>query len=85
MKTNKPRIIDLFAGIGGIRIGFESQGCEVVFTSEWDSAAQATYELNYGVKPHGDITQIACRLSMSTIFTSRLKEGLGRHTWHLIF
>lgn len=58
MKTNKPRIIDLFAGIGGIRIGFESQGCEVVFTSEWDSAAQATYELNYGVKPHGDITQI---------------------------
>lgn len=58
MKTNKPRIIDLFAGIGGIRIGFESQGCEVVFTSEWDSAAQATYELNYGVKAHGDITQI---------------------------
>ena len=58
MKTNKPRIIDLFAGIGGIRIGFESQGCEVVFTSEWESAAQATYELNYGVKPHGDITQI---------------------------
>ena len=58
MNTKKPRIIDLFAGIGGIRIGFESQGCEVVFTSEWDSAAQATYELNYGVKPHGDITQI---------------------------
>jgi DNA (cytosine-5)-methyltransferase 1 len=58
MNKNKPRVIDLFAGIGGIRMGFESQGCEIAFTSEWDSAAQITYELNYGVKPHGDITKI---------------------------
>ena len=28
--------IDLFAGIGGIRLGFESAGCKCVFTSEWD-------------------------------------------------
>lgn len=58
MKKNNLRVIDLFAGIGGIRMGFESHGCEVVFTSEWDSAAQGTYELNFGEKPDGDITQI---------------------------
>jgi DNA (cytosine-5)-methyltransferase 1 len=58
MKKNKPLVIDLFAGIGGIRTGFESQGCEIVFSSEWDLAAQKIYELNYGTKPHGDITQV---------------------------
>lgn len=52
------KIIDLFAGIGGIRMGFEAHGCECVFTSEWDSDAQKMYEANYGHKPHGDITQI---------------------------
>jgi len=35
MKKNL-RIIDLFAGIGGIRLGFEEYGCENVFSSEWD-------------------------------------------------
>ena len=50
--------IDLFAGIGGIRIAFESQGGNCVFTSEWDKFAQQTYEANYGDKPHGDLTQI---------------------------
>jgi DNA (cytosine-5)-methyltransferase 1 len=58
MKKNKPLVIDLFAGIGGIRTGFESQGCKIVFSSEWDLAAQKIYELNYGTKPHGDITQV---------------------------
>lgn len=52
------RIIDLFAGIGGIRLGFEKHGCECVFTSEWDKDAQLMYEANFGRKPHGDITQI---------------------------
>ncbi len=50
--------IDLFAGIGGIRIPFEEMGGKCVFTSEWDKYAQQTYEANYGDKPHGDITQI---------------------------
>ena len=50
------KIIDLFAGIGGIRLGFESYGCECVFSSEWDADAQKMYEANYGHKPHGDIT-----------------------------
>ena len=53
------KIIDLFAGIGGIRLGFEAHGCECVFTSEWDSDAQKMYEANYGHVPHGDITKIA--------------------------
>ncbi len=50
--------IDLFAGIGGIRIPFQEMGGKCVFTSEWDKYAQQTYEANYGEKPHGDITQI---------------------------
>lgn len=50
--------IDLFSGIGGIRLGFEAVGGECVFSSEWDKHAQATYEANYGEKPLGDITEI---------------------------
>jgi DNA (cytosine-5)-methyltransferase 1 len=41
------RFIDLFAGIGGLRIGFESIGGRCVFTSEWDVNAQKTYALNF--------------------------------------
>lgn len=52
------RMIDLFAGIGGIRLGFESVGGECVFSSEWDSEAQDTYEANFGDRPFGDITKI---------------------------
>jgi len=52
------RFIDLFAGIGGMRIAFESAGGECVFSSEWDKHAQRTYEWNFGETPHGDITQI---------------------------
>lgn len=52
------KIIDLFAGIGGIRIAFEAQGCKCVFSSEWDADAQSMYEANYGEKPWGDITKI---------------------------
>jgi DNA (cytosine-5)-methyltransferase 1 len=55
------KIIDLFAGIGGIRLGFEAHGCECVFSSEWDADAQKMYEANYGHKPHGDITKIAAK------------------------
>ncbi len=55
----KLRIIDLFAGIGGIRLGFEPIGTECVFSSEWDKAAQDMYESNFGHRPHGDINEIA--------------------------
>ncbi len=54
----KYRFIDLFAGIGGIRLGFESVGGKCVFSSEWDRYAQDTYEANFGERPQGDITQI---------------------------
>ena len=50
--------IDLFAGIGGIRMGFEDENTKCVFSSEWDKFAAMTYEANYGEKPHGDITKI---------------------------
>lgn len=50
--------IDLFAGIGGIRMGFEHAGGECVFTSEWDESAQKTYQANFGEIPYGDITKI---------------------------
>ncbi len=58
------RFIDLFAGIGGIRLGFEiachALGLETmcVMSSEIDKHAQVTYELNFGEKPQGDIYQI---------------------------
>ncbi|TAE28951.1 MAG: DNA (cytosine-5-)-methyltransferase [Candidatus Kapaibacterium sp.] len=52
------RTIDLFAGIGGIRLGFEHFGCRNVFTSEWDADAQATYHANFGEMPDGDITAV---------------------------
>ena len=41
------RFIDLFAGIGGLRIGFEGIGGHCVFTSEWDADAQKTYAINF--------------------------------------
>lgn len=41
------RFIDLFAGIGGLRIGFNGIGGHCVFTSEWDANAQKTYALNF--------------------------------------
>jgi DNA (cytosine-5)-methyltransferase 1 len=53
------KIIDLFAGIGGIRLGFEAHGCECIFSSEWDTDAQKMYVANYDEQPHGDITKIA--------------------------
>lgn len=56
--ASKFKTIDLFAGIGGIRLGFEAHGGESVFSSEWDSSAQKTYQANFGEIPYGDITKI---------------------------
>jgi DNA (cytosine-5)-methyltransferase 1 len=52
------KFIDLFAGIGGMRLPFEEMGGKCVFTSDWDKDAQNIYEANFGEKPHGDITKI---------------------------
>lgn len=57
-KSSPPRFIDLFAGVGGIRLGFERNGCECVFSSEWDKYSQDVYEANFGHRPAGDITKI---------------------------
>ena len=48
----------MFAGIGGIRLGFESVGGHCVFSSEFDEDACKTYEANFGEHPSGDITKI---------------------------
>jgi DNA (cytosine-5)-methyltransferase 1 len=52
------RFIDLFAGIGGMRLAFEKAQGQCVFSSEWDKYSQLTYAANFGEVPHGDITQI---------------------------
>lgn len=59
IKTYPFTFIDLFAGIGGIRLGMESVGGRCVFSSEWDKFAQQTYKENFGEIPKGDITEIA--------------------------
>lgn len=57
-KSSEFTFIDLFAGIGGIRIPFEELGGECVFTSEWDKYSGITYQANFGEIPEGDITKI---------------------------
>lgn len=52
------KFIDLFAGIGGLRLAYQSIGGKCVFTSEWDASAQKTYAANFGEVPFGDITKI---------------------------
>lgn len=58
MNWDKFSFIDLFAGIGGIRLGFEAVGGHCVFSSEFDENACKTYEANFGEHPSGDITKI---------------------------
>lgn len=58
MKDNKLKFIDLFAGIGGFRLGFEGARCKCVFSSEIDDHACEMYELNFGENPKCDITQL---------------------------
>lgn len=52
-------MIDLFAGIGGTRLGFyQTDAVRVNYVSEWNKFAQKTYYANFGMKPHGDITKV---------------------------
>lgn len=50
--------IDLFAGIGGMRIAFDRAGGHCVYSSEWNKYSQQTYFANFGEQPEGDITQV---------------------------
>ena len=56
LPANGFRFIDLFAGIGGIRIPFQELGGQCVFSSEINTYSQKTYFANFGEKPSGDIT-----------------------------
>lgn len=58
-KRPKFKFIDLFAGVGGIRLAYQNNGGKCVFSSEWDSFAKKTYEANFGEVPFGDITKIS--------------------------
>ena len=55
---DKFTFIDLFAGIGGMRLAFEAAGGQCVFSSEYDKYSQKTYHANFGETPSGDITEI---------------------------
>lgn len=50
--------IDLFAGIGGMRLAYESAGGHCVYSNEWNKYSQQTYYANFGVQPDGDITKV---------------------------
>ena len=50
--------IDLFAGIGGMRIAYESAGGRCVYSNEWNKYSQQTYFANFGDQPDGDITKV---------------------------
>lgn len=54
--------IDLFAGIGGMRLAFESHGGDCVYSNEWNKYCQQTYFANFGEQPDGDITKVDARI-----------------------
>ncbi len=54
--------IDLFAGIGGMRIAFEKHGGDCVYSNEWNKYCQQTYFANFGEQPDGDITKVDARI-----------------------
>lgn len=62
-KENEPgnadfRFIDLFAGIGGMRLAYEQAGGHCVYSNEWNKYSQQTYFANFGEQPDGDITKV---------------------------
>ena len=59
VKDRRFTFIDLFAGIGGMRIAFERAGGHCVYSNEWNKYSQQTYFANFGEQPEGDITQVS--------------------------
>ncbi len=57
-KIDHYKFIDLFAGIGGFRLGFESNYSKCIFTSEWDKYSQKTYQANFDSDIFGDINEL---------------------------
>lgn len=58
LKSGDFTFIDLFAGIGGMRIAFETAGGQCVYSNEWNKYCQRTYFSNFGEVPDGDITKV---------------------------
>lgn len=54
--------IDLFAGIGGMRIAYQNAGGKCVYSNEWNKYSQQTYFANFGERPEGDITKVDARM-----------------------
>lgn len=61
METCRFSFIDLFAGIGGIRLGFENLGGRCLYTSEWNNFSKKTYLENFGCNHEfvGDIVPVS--------------------------
>jgi len=57
-KNPKFKFIDLFAGIGGIRLAYQKVGGKCIFSAEYNKFSKVTYEANFGEVPFGDITKI---------------------------
>lgn len=57
-ERNSFTFIDLFAGIGGMRLAYESAGGHCVYSNEWNKYCQQTYFANFGEQPDGDITKV---------------------------
>lgn len=58
LKKNEYTFIDLFAGIGGMRLAFQNVGAKCVYSNEWNKYSQQTYFANFGEQPDGDITKV---------------------------
>lgn len=58
MEKRKYTFIDLFAGIGGMRLAYETAGCRCVYSNEWNKFSRQTYKANFGEIPDDDITKV---------------------------
>ena len=54
----KFRFIDLFAGLGGFHLALDRLGGKCVFAAEWKEHLRDLYEVNFDLRPYGDITQV---------------------------
>ena len=58
MSVKTRTFIDLFAGVGGMRLAYEGAGCRCVYSNEWNKFSRQTYEANFGEVPDDDITKV---------------------------
>ena len=92
-KSSSFTFIDLFAGIGGMRIAYENAGGSCVYSNEWNKYSQQTYFANFGECPDGDITKVDARMIPDhdilvagfpcqpfSIEKKKKKQSLGRPT-----